>query len=87
MTCFKPRYQEILYRSAVQRGAFHCIGTLPAEVDLLHQGAAEIDQNALVDAFDPDRNSTNRAGILSTPTPTWDLRYGPAFALRSESRA
>jgi hypothetical protein len=27
---------------------------LIAEVDFLHQGAAEVNQNALVDSFDPD---------------------------------
>jgi len=43
------------FTAGVQRGAYHYSGTLPAEVDFLHQGAAEVDQYALVEAFEPDR--------------------------------
>ena len=45
--------------------------TFPAEVDLLHQSSAEVDQNALLDAFEPDRMRGQR--LTHPPTPVADV--------------
>jgi hypothetical protein len=71
MTCFTPCYHDILYRLEFNGERSTAVERSPFEVDLLYQGVAKIDQNVLVDAFEPDR--VRGQGMAHPPSQVADI--------------
>jgi hypothetical protein len=66
MTCLTPRYRDIPYSHEFS-GERSTGGERSPEVDLLHRGAAEVDENALTDAVGSDRMRGERQADPSAP--------------------